>query len=315
MLAICIESSHQKGMGHLFRALNFIELLKKKNETFIVFVNNDPRTMEILNSQGLSFEIVDFADYVSNWENRLIRQYSVDVWINDRLDTDIRHSRHIKNTRISLVTFDDTGSGAALADIHVAALAFAGDGNAPAGIKLRGLDYLILNKDIGKFRRLRSGIKKLIVSMGGSDTYGVTVKIVRILKESGKPADIHIGPSFRHHDGLNAVIDHRYKVIGKVPSLVELFYDYDLAITGGGITPFEANASGLPCIIIANELFEIANGQFLDDIGSSVFAGHHEDIHKSVFARELDIENMSRTGMSQITLNGAENIYRKIRGL
>ena len=32
---------------------------------------------------------------------------------------------------------------------------------------------------------------------------------------------------------------------------------HDLAVTGGGMTPFEANAAGLPCIVVANETFEI----------------------------------------------------------
>ena len=34
MFAICIESSHSKGMGHLFRMLNFAKYLKKKGEEF-----------------------------------------------------------------------------------------------------------------------------------------------------------------------------------------------------------------------------------------------------------------------------------------
>jgi spore coat polysaccharide biosynthesis predicted glycosyltransferase SpsG len=269
----------------------------------------------VLNSTGIRFETVDLMDYESGWETGLIKRYNVDVWINDRLDTDYRHSKNVKRNNIRLITFDDNGSGTELSDLHVAALAFAKDGKSKAKKTLKGIEYLILNKDIDKFKRLRDKKSKIIVTLGGSDTYGVTVKVVNLLKEQGKTADIHVGPSFKHHEELKAIIDERYRVIGRVPSLIKTFYDYDLAVTGGGITPFEANASGLPCIIVANELFEIANGQFLSNIGSSIYAGFHENIDKTAFARPLEIETMSRSGMTRITLNGAENIYRQIEAL
>jgi len=103
--------------------------------------------------------------------------------------------------------------------------------------------------------------------------------------------------------------------LGSVPSLIETFHGYDLAVTGGGITPFEANASGLPCIIIANELSEVPNGKLLHELGCSVFAGYYERLNKDIFKQRLDINKMSRVGMSRIGLNGAENVYRKIKAL
>ena len=48
MFAICIESSHQKGMGHLFRALNFVEELKNKQEKCVVVINENENATTIL---------------------------------------------------------------------------------------------------------------------------------------------------------------------------------------------------------------------------------------------------------------------------
>ncbi len=313
MFALCIESSHQKGMGHLYRTLNFIECLNSKNEPAIVFINNNEIASEVLNSRGISFEAVDLTDYESNWETELISRYGIDVWVNDRLDTEMRHANNIKKNGVKLVTFDDGGSGAALADIHVAAFAFAREGQPKGGKILPGLDYLILNKDIAKYKRVRGNRGNTIVSLGGSDTHGVTLKVVDILKGLNKKATVHVGPSFGHRKELEAMIDKNFHIISNVPSLIEAFFSYDLAITGGGITPFEANASGLPCIIIANELFEIPNGYLLTEVGSSVFAGYHENINKELFGMEFDVGRMSIAGMDAIKLNGAENVYRQIR--
>jgi spore coat polysaccharide biosynthesis predicted glycosyltransferase SpsG len=313
MFAICLESSHQKGMGHLFRAINFFTFLKSNNEQCLVVLNDDPIAIDILTSKGIHFEIVDLTDYISGWEAQLINKYSVDVWINDRLDTDYRHSENVKKCGIKLITFDDHGEGAVLSDMHVAALNFYEEIKINNKKMLRGIDYLILNKDIAKFKRLRKGIHKVLVTLGGSDTYGVTVKVVSILKEIGISADIHLGPSFKHNVSLESLVDNQFTLIGKVPSLIELFYGYDLAITGGGITPFEANATGLPCIVVANELFEIANGKFLSELGSSIFAGYHEEIDNNVFNQAIDAEKMSLVGINKIPLDGAENIYRQIQ--
>jgi len=315
MFALCIESSHQKGMGHLYRALNFVDCLNSKNEPSIVFINNNETAYEVLKSRDIRFETVDLMDCESDWEAGLISRYGIDVWVNDRLDTDARHASNIKKYGVKLITFDDRGSGAELADIHVAAMAFAREGK-PKGRKiLSGLDYLILNKDIAKYKRVRKKVQNIIVSLGGSDTYGVTLKVVAILKILNKKATVHIGPSFMHRKELEAMINTDFHIISSVPSLIEEFYRYDLAVTGGGMTPFEANAAGLPCIIIANELFEIPNAKLLSEIGSSVFSGYHEEINSDFFRMELYIEKMSLAGMEAIKLNGAENVYRQIREL
>ena len=315
MFALCIESSHQKGMGHLYRALNFIDFINGRNEPSIVFINNNEAACDVLNSRGMLFETVDLTDCVGDWETGLISKHGIDVWVNDRLDTDIRHARNIKKNGVKLVTFDDRGSGAELADIHVAALAFAREGQPKGRNILAGLDYLILNREIAKYKRVRTHAKNIIVTLGGSDTYGVTLKVVGILKGLNKKATVHIGPSFKHRKELEAMIDKDFHIISNVPSLMEEFSRHDLAITGGGMTPFEANASGLPCIIIANEIFEIPNARLLSEIGSSVFAGYHKDINTDFFKMELDIEKMSIAGMDAIKLNGAENVYRQIREL
>jgi spore coat polysaccharide biosynthesis predicted glycosyltransferase SpsG len=312
MFALCIESSHQKGMGHLFRALNFIDYLNTKNSSYIVFINNDPIACNILQSKNIPFETVYLMDHDSDWESKLILKYRVDIWINDRLDTIIKHAENVKKNTIKLVTFDDKGSGAELADIHIAALSFDKIEILKGKRVLTGLEYLILNKEIEKYRRIRKFCKKIIVTFGGSDTYGVTLKVIDILKSIHKKATIHIGPSFQHSAELKAMIDDNFHIINNVPSLIEVFHEYDLAITGGGLTPFEANASGLPCIIIANEIFEIQNGHFLENIGSSIFAGYYKDIQHEVFNKSFDIENMSIAGIENIKLDGAKKVYTEI---
>jgi len=305
-------------MGHLFRSLNFSEYLNIKGERYFFLINNHLPSINILRERNVSFQVVDMNDLESDWETDIISEKSVSVWINDRLATDIRHAENVKKNNVLLVTFDDNGTGARCHDIHFAGLALERNFRPQGGKVFTGPEYLILSPEIQKHRRVRTASDSMLVSLGGSDTYNVTAKVVKILKQLGYAATIHIGPSYEHRDSLEPLIDENYKIVERVPSLVQLFFSFDLAVTGGGLTPFEANASGLPCVIVANEIFEIANGEFLHTNGSSVFACYHEQLSEEIVSDAIsflasDIESMSRRGINTIPTNAVERIYKQIQ--
>lgn len=308
MFALCIESSHARGMGHFYRALNLADGLAKAGLPYTFYLNDHSPSRQILIERGVPHRIVNLHDFTGNWEAALIQQDGITLWVNDRLDTDVRHAEKIKATGIPLVTFDDRGTGAALANLHIAALAFDAQESLAGDKLLRGSDYLILNPQISDYARLRKQLSSILVTLGGSDTYGVTVKVVQLLKEMDLTATIVVGPAFMHMDKLNEVLDESFILKRGVPSMIEEFYRHDLAITGGGITPFEANASGLPCVVIANELFEIPVGIALQKLGGSFFAGHHESLSSPLFVSDLPLEQMSQAGMNNIGLQGTQRV-------
>lgn len=308
MFALCIESSHARGMGHFYRALNLAEGLAKAGLPYMFYLNDHAPSRQILVERGVPHRVVDLEDFTGNWEASLIQQDGITLWLNDRLDTDLRHAEKIKATGIPLVTFDDRGTGVALADLHIAALAFDEQERLGGAKLLRGADYLILNPQISDYTRLRKHLVNILVTLGGSDTYGVTVRVVQLLKEMGLTATIVVGPAFMHLDMLDEALTEGFTLKRGVPSMIEEFYRHDLAITGGGITPFEANASGLPCVVIANELFEIPVGVALQKLGGSLFAGHHELLQSPLFTTDLPLEQMSRAGMRNIGLQGTQRV-------
>lgn len=308
MFALCIESSHARGMGHLYRALNLADGLAQAGAEFTFYLNDHAPSRKILVNRGLPHRIVDLRDFIGDWEAALIRQDGIALWLNDRLDTDICHAEKIKAAGIPLVTFDDRGTGAALADLHIAALAFDEQERLAGDRLLRGADYLILNPQIADYTRQRLQLASILVTLGGSDTYGVTVKVVQLLKQMNMVATVVVGPAFLHRAKLDEVMTDGFILKQCIPSMIAEFYRHDLAITGGGITPFEANASGLPCVVIANELFEIPVGKELHRLGGSVFAGHHEALMGPLFSIDLPLEQMSQAGMRNISLQGTKRV-------
>ncbi len=79
----------------------------------------------------------------------------------------------VKDRKIPIITFDDEGLGATGADLNVFALAPKHKQVTIQGKrKLFGIEYLILNNEIAKYRKPRTAGAKLLVTLGGSDTYG-----------------------------------------------------------------------------------------------------------------------------------------------
>lgn len=305
------------GMGHLFRMINLHGALSQSGaEAIIVLLGEHLPAIDWLKRASIPFEdVTDQAVAQPGWEAGLALRYEAKVWVNDRLHTNADHATRIKELGLRLGTFDDLGNGAALADIHVAALAGV-RGENPQGAKvLTGLKYLILAPEIAHFRRQRTVCNRWVVSLGGSDTHGVTVKVAKWLKARQQPATLILGPGFEHEGALEKVVDEGFTLKRSVPSLAAEFAAHDLAITGGGLTAFEASAAGLPTVMVANEMWEVAQCLHLQTLGCSVFAGPQRNINLSVLERPLDIAKMSMAALNAVDAYGANRVCDEMMSL
>lgn len=317
MFVFCIESSHARGMGHLYRSLTLADVLVRMGEDVHFLINAHEPSLRILESRGYAHATVDLAPEAGGWETEAVQRLRASAWINDRLDTTAAHVERVKATGLPVVTFDDRGSGAAQSDLNVAALVFDPEEVARLqGVRvLTGVDHLVLNPAIARFRRARAQLGSVLVTLGGADTYGVTVKVVRLLQDQPWQVTVVLGPAFVHHEALAEVMPGHFKLRHGVASMAEEMARHDLAVTGGGMTPFEANAAGLPCLVVANEPFEIPVGQALERIGGCRFAGHHAAIDASVFRSLLDIAGMSMRAMASVGLDGVQRVATAVREL
>lgn len=304
-------------MGHLYRSLTLADALVSMGQTAHFLINAHEPSLNILKNRGYTYNIVDLATAHEGWELEAVQSLRATAWVNDRLDTTAAHVERVKALGLPVVTFDDRGSGAAKSDLNVAALVF--DPREVAALKggqvLCGVDYLVINPAISRFSRVRAQIDSTLVTLGGADTHGVTLKVVPLLKDKPWRVTVLLGPAFIHHKDLANIIPEHFLIRHEVASMAEEMARHDLAITGGGMTPFEANAAGLPCIVVANEAFEIPVGQALERFGGCRFAGHHEDIDVSVFQATMDIELMSTVAMASVGLDGAERVANALREL
>lgn len=316
MLAICVECSHQRGMGNLFRSLNIAHWLDEHGIKYIFLINDDQKSLAYLNKRAIEYEVVDLWDYDSNWEKVCIGKYHINRWINDRMATDARHAAHVKNCGVKLCTFDDTGGGAAYADQNFCPMVLERQDRLEGKEVFSGSAYMILNPEISLYRRARKEKKRILITLGGSDTYGVSVQVVDAVKRLPYDFTVVTGYCFGHEAELEqAALDSKVQIIRTVPSMMEYFSHFDMAITGGGVTPFEAIASGLPCVIVANEHHEEQVGRFFAKSGCAAYLGYYQDAAYSrlgEYLRNSNVSAMSARALDLLKMDGLENVMTEI---
>ncbi len=317
MYVIAIESSKSRGMGHFFRSLLYAEHLKSIHEQFVILINWDERPVRILKEKNIPFRIVDYADE-SDWQTPIIEEYGADVWLQDKFETTAQMAWNIKNNSILLCVVDEFGPGAELCDLHFAGMIYL-TGHTVKGRKIfKGAEYVILNPEIDKYRKLRTSISNVIVSLGGSDPYGMTVEVVKELSKTNLSVEVVIGPDFDYRKELEEANIRNYPVLQNIPSLIAEFSKFDFAITGGGVTCCEANSCGIPVVIIANAPHEIHTGAFMQSKGGAIYAGSYEGWNREVISRisnleRTQIEQMSKAGMVNFDTKAVERIFTVIK--
>lgn len=317
MYVIGVESSKTRGMGHFFRSLLYASYLQSINEQFVILINQDEKPIKILRDKEIPFEVVDYSDD-SDWQTPIINKFRANVWLQDKFETTVQMARNIKKNKILLCAIDEFGPGAEFCDIHFAGMIYL-TGHTVKGKNIyKGSEYVILNPEIEKYRRVRTGISNVVISLGGSDPYGMTVEVVKQISKTNLPVEVIIGPDFDYREQLNSANIKNYPILQNVPSLIEEFSKFDFAITGGGVTCCEANSCGIPCIIIANAPHEIHTGAYMQSKGGAIYVGSYEgwdqEAVNSICSMDAStVERMSRAGIDNFDTKAIERIFTIIK--
>lgn len=148
---------------------------------------------------------------------------------------------------------------------------------------LEGLDFAIIRSEfdpyIGGERHIAKHAHGLLVSFGGADPRGNTLRVLQGLKHAGKrdlSVDVTLGCNFTNPGLLEEVAAELPFAVAfhRDPRDIEaLMHACDLAITGGGTTLLEAAALGTPVLVIAQTAAEERFSKMFEASGSAVSLG------------------------------------------
>lgn len=313
------EGNHKQGMGDLWGSIALADECVRQQDKILFVLPGGEEAISAIEGRGYRLRT---ADSLAT-EQEILRAFRPDVVIVNKLNNSPDYIRFLRRFTSFIVTIDDSGEGAQYADLKINVLYHVAEA-------VTDLQYISLRREFREFHRrektIRDEVQELLITQGGSDTYGFTPRIIRALeKMTLRPhCTVVIGPAFHHHSELENAVKAStldLMLIRNARNMAELMWNADLAITAGGLTMFELSCVGTPSIVICGEPFEEESAERLARTGVVIHLGYgwHLDYETlpgvvDKLAKDREVRTrMSRKGKKLVDGQGCQRIVKLIR--
>ncbi len=342
-----VDGSLRLGMGHIVRCLAFAECLKNIGVKSLFVIKDYEQNVDKTIKQ-CGFEVVKIPNGYSlardaQFTIKVAAKQSAGILIADLAHTDnmnINNQYHqyfesfLSINRFTIAIDDFVGLDLPF-DIRVIPY-YGAESNgykAPAKTKLLlGAKYFIFKQEFLEVanvqRRIKPVVENILVTMGGSDPFGLTAKFLKVincLDTSLLNIRVLIGPAFSvqaktmiqkelsNFKGRSETISNRLK-------MADLMLWADIALTAGGLTKYEAAATGTPSVAIAPFDREAEMGEKFSRAGTNLYLGSTDTVNEMDILQAIKklIKNhvwrveMSERGKALLDCKGIERIISEI---
>lgn len=192
-----------------------------------------------------------------------------------------------------------------------------------------GPDYYFLGSDfvrlLDRSKQITRKAHNVLVVFGGSDLDGFIVKTVRALEDVDSiQLKVVLGPAVLQNDVIiNTLERTRAIVLHAPPSIAQLIFDADIAITHGGNTVYELAAMRTPTVVLCRRERQLMNADFFHGKGTLTNLGNgsqvsESEIRDAVTGLAEDYEHrleMSHSGRRAMDGKGVKRTCEIIGGL
>jgi len=265
------DASVNAGFGHVVRCLALAQALRELGVPLITFAMTKDCAGNAM-AINANFPIETFETSHPNskverlWLEKLILKLNISVLILDiRTELSLEDTSYLRSKLIKLVCIDDISERRLAADevFAPAVPQFKNlDWNGFRGRKYIGWDWILMPACFSKIKKkiITSGYHRsklrLLVTMGGSDPYRLTDRVLWFLDTLVGEYEIHLilGSGFVD---INRLIKrtnrftHTVYIHKNPKNLPELMMRSDLALASFGATAYELTAMGVPAIYFA----------------------------------------------------------------
>ena len=270
-----VEAGNITGTGHLMEIVTLIRSLRKRINFFAIAIVNDyALCTEKLQSIVDKIEIVPDevrGDTELNYVIPLLRKEGVTVFVADILNRSTLYydklNKEMEKTFVILDN-DDHSEIPATVIVNFNITQFPGFYEKASSFNteyLIGPKYALLDEDLcykwtGVFN-LREEVKNIFVNQGGSDPFGMTAKILKVLLRLKLKQEITIvigGAMTINHrkelEELEPLLKGNYKLYENITQqmMYKLISESDMALTAAGNTLYELAFFGIPSIVIGH---------------------------------------------------------------
>ena len=304
------------GMGHVYRALMLAHEITNHKITFVA-----------TKASTLAVENIATRDYpvVRQGEEELsqtVLSLHPDLVVNDFLNTEAHYMQELKNHGLHLVNFEDEGEGTKFADLVINALYE----NCTSTQKMRyGAQYFCLRDEFLEASRnpLRSQVKTLLITFGGTDQCDSTRRVLTIVepicRAYGIKIKVVVGRGYAHKETLESYIkdleNPLIQFTWATNVMSRMMENCDLAICSAGRTVYELAHMRIPALVLATHERE-AKHTFARPKNGFAFVGIMRQVKdtkiRNVFLAMLKQERRARFWSKQNDLDFVPNKARVI---
>jgi len=315
-LLIKTKGGHEQGLGDVTGSISVANEAISLGHDVCIAVEGDKSAIELVRCSGYPFHIVSNASLLA-----VLASYQLpgSILLN-QLNNPPELVAGLKELGWKVITLDDTGPASTLADIRINPEYFVND-------SYSGPEYIPLNPVYREYHKKErifpSRISSVLVTMGGSDTYGFTSTVMEALFNITWVLDITIiaGSAFQSDIFFKGTIgksNHSVRVLHCLSpkEMADAMLQADLAISGAGLTLFELACTGTPVVVVCNEPFEEETADYLEKKGFGLNLGFHNppcrgritDIVMKIGEDGSARRQMSEQGRALIDGRGIERI-------
>ena len=318
------------GMGHVMRSLELANEIKKDLRGGIFFHCNE-KVVEKIKDKYTAFTTNENVDVHEDIADKISR-YDIDILIIDQIEENMElcKSTKVKKPEILTVSLDYFNYENRYLDVIINL--YNHNLNVPdpksefMGGYYEGIKYAIIRDSfkqyIDKEKRIGKDIDEILITFGGSDMKGNTIKALNLLDKMADTANVNIviGPMFKNKDRIIETAKNRdeCEIYREVENMEELIFSADLGFIGSGTTLMEFCALGTPAIVMPqNENEERFASIFERNNAIHVLKEYHTreeqiSVIKKFFGSKEIREEMSRCQKQLIDGGGKERIKKII---
>jgi len=261
------------GMGHVYRMSYLGIYLRSMGHNIRFFMPNWEDGVTKIFQEGWQQILIP----VNHFENEIyyknkLKNFKFDCIIVDALNVSEPIMKIFREKTNLLISFDNIGNGRFFADILINILYKRLPPLSAPKLEINDYSYIIISDEFGKIHQkekvIPKTIRKILITQGGSDTYGIVPQLIDAIDTINSNIEyfVVIGPGFKHHENLDLSVKKsalKIHIIKNITDPWNLFFNMDLAISAGGMTLLELLCLGVPTITTTQEIKEL---ETIDDL-------------------------------------------------
>ena len=245
------------GMGHIYNCITLAYAMTEHDVLFVTREDCELGLKKIIDSK-FKYKTIKSEEDLFN----IINEYKPDVFVNDCLNTESDYIIKLKKLVSRVVTIEDLGSGAYVADAVINAL-YDSPENATDKF-YSGYKYVCLRDEFltAVPKSYSEKVENIVVLFGGTDpsnlnekTYQAAVSIHNNFPDITFSFITGIGYDCEKH-GVKTDESKKIYVYPNVPVVSKYTKQADIAVTSQGRTIYELASMGVPSIVLSQNTRE-----------------------------------------------------------